>query len=92
MKVDGLILGLTLLAVASANSTPPQKTKVAADPPAWAYPINPPDDRPATDDGSLHHVPGSKKSLTLTQITDGFNIPDWNPDGHPPMPTVVAHG
>ncbi len=92
MKLAGIVLGLTLLAVASVSAAPPQQNKVAAIPPAWAYPINPPDDKPATDDGSLHHVPGSKKALTQTQITDWFNIPDWNPDGHPAMPEVVAHG
>jgi cytochrome c553 len=92
MKLVGGIFVITLLVVVSANSTPPQQKKVAADPPAWAYPINPPDDRPAPDDGIPHHVPGSSKALTLAQITDWFNIPDWNPDGHPPMPAVVAHG
>ncbi|HWF14045.1 MAG TPA: c-type cytochrome [Candidatus Acidoferrales bacterium] len=92
MKMSRVILGLTLLTVASVNAAPQQQKKVAAEPPAWAYPINPPDDRPAADDGSLHHVPGSSKGLTLTQITDWFNIPDWHPEGHPAMPEIIAHG
>jgi cytochrome c553 len=92
MKIVGGILGLAILAVASANAAPPQQNKSAADPPSWAYPINPPDDRPAVDDGSLHHVPGSGKALTRTQITDWFNIPDWHPEGHPEMPEIIAHG
>ncbi|HET6145154.1 MAG TPA: c-type cytochrome [Candidatus Acidoferrales bacterium] len=94
MRMFGGISGILLLAVTSASAaTPPQQQKkAAANPPSWAYPINPPDDKPAMDDGSLKRVPGSSKSLTLTQVTDFFNIPDWNPDGHPAMPPVVEHG
>jgi cytochrome c553 len=54
--------------------------------------VNPPDDKPATDDGSLQHVPGSSKAMTRTQALDSFNIPDWHPDEHPAMPDVVEHG
>lgn len=35
---------------------------------------------------SSHRVPGSDKAMTLTQIRDAFNVPDWHPEGHPPMP------
>jgi len=64
----------------------------SSEPPLWAYPVNPPDDKPAPDDGSLQHVPGSSKAMTRTQALDSFNIPDWHPDGHPAMPDVVEHG
>ncbi len=92
MKVLGGLLTLAFLAIPAANAAAPQREKPAADPPAWAYPINPPDDRPAPDDGTPKHVPGSSKALTQKQILDAFNIPDWHPDGHPPMPDVVEHG
>jgi cytochrome c553 len=83
---------LALLIVPAAMAAPPQ-AKDTAGPPAWAYPVNPPKDRPlADDDGSQHHVPGSSKALTRTQILDWFNIPDWHPDGHPAMPDIVEHG
>ncbi len=63
-------------------------------PPDWAYAVNPPEKaspaKPA--DNNLQHVPGSAAAFTLRQINDGFNPPDWHPDGHPPMPEVVAHG
>ena len=63
-------------------------------PPYWAYAVNPPQKaspaKPA--DNTLKHVPGSSAAFTLRQINDGFNPPDWHPDGHPPMPEVVAHG
>ena len=63
--------------------------------PLWAYPVNPPGTpaaRPAPDDGSPKHVPGTTVALSLTQIRDLFNPPDWHPDGHPAMPEVVVHG
>jgi cytochrome c553 len=58
----------------------------------WAYPVNPPDDRPPPDDGTLKRVPGSSKAMTLTQARDKFNVPDWHPDDHPLMPPIVEHG
>jgi cytochrome c553 len=42
--------------------------------------------------GSPKHVPGSSVALTVDQTRDGYNVPDWHPDGHPPMPEIVAHG
>jgi cytochrome c553 len=61
-------------------------------PPPWAYPVNPPGAQPAADDGTVRHVRGSTRAFTLTQIRDLFNVPDWHPDDHPPMPEAVAHG
>jgi len=63
-----------------------------AEPPAWAYAVNPPGLQPAPDDGTLRHVPGSVAGFTVTQLRDLFNVPDWYPDDHPPMPDPVAHG
>jgi len=56
--------------------------------PVWAYPVNPPGLKPASDDGSLKHVPNSAAAFTLTQIRDLFSPPDWHPDNHPAMPDV----
>jgi cytochrome c553 len=61
-------------------------------PPAWAYPVNPPDFKLPPDDGSLRKVPNSNAALTLSQVRDLFYAPDWHPDNHPKMPTVVAIG
>jgi len=61
-------------------------------PPVWAYPVNPPDFKPPPDDGSLRRVPNSNLALTLTQVRDLFYAPDWHPDDHPKMPTLVATG
>jgi cytochrome c553 len=86
-KVQGyLMLGLATVAASAlfaATMTPP---------PPWAFPINPPAPPAANGDSSLKHVPGSSVALTVDQTRDGYNVPDWHPDGHPPMPEIVAHG
>ena len=64
----------------------------AIDLPAWAYPVNPPDFKPAADDGIVRRVPDSEGGLTLTQTRNRFLAPDWHPQEHPPMPEVVARG
>ena len=41
-------------------------------PPAWAYPVNPPDFKAPPDDGTPRKVPDSDLTLTLTQVRDLF--------------------
>ncbi len=83
---------MVLLSTAAQNqdSAGNQSTPTIQTAPAWAYPIGP-FDRPE-DDGTPKHVPGSTAAFTMTQIRDRFNVPDWHPADHPPMPDVVAHG
>ena len=83
-SVLGALVGAALLATGTAGHS--------AEPPAWAYAVNPPGLQPAPDDGTLKHVPNSTAGFTLTQLRDLFNVPDWYPDDHPPMPDPVAHG
>ena len=65
-------------------------------PPAWAYVVNPAVAASTTaaenTDPTPLRVPGSKVRLTRAQTRDYFNVADWHPDGHPPMPDIVAHG
>jgi cytochrome c553 len=61
-------------------------------PPAWAYPVNPPNFQRASDDGTTRRVPDSAAGYTLTQVRDLFAAPDWHPEEHPPMPEIVAKG
>lgn len=61
-------------------------------PPAWAYVVNPPGLQPPVDDGTRHRVPGSDRSFTWSELRDLFQVPDWHPDNHPPMPEIVARG
>ncbi len=61
----------------------------------WAYPLSPPavpNPNPPPPDPTVLHVPNSTAGFTRAQIGDGFNPPDWHPDGHPAMPNLVAHG
>ncbi len=64
----------------------------AEGPPAWAYPVNPPDFVAPPDDGVTRRVPGSTVTYSLTQLRDRFIAPDWHPAEHAPMPDVVARG
>src|SRR5579862_5622618 len=62
--------------------------------PAWVYPINPPASvSPAPYDNSKPlHVPNSKLAFTQAQLNDLFSAPDWHPNSHSAMPSVVSHG
>jgi cytochrome c553 len=67
------------------------------DSPSWAYgvPNTPvqraPGDRPAPDT-SPKHIPGTDQAMTLQHIRDYWDVGDWFPGDHPPMPNVVVHG
>src|ERR1700722_7318492 len=75
------------------SQAPPAPAPAPVTPLPWAYPINPPAPPAApSTDPTLKHVPNSTKAFTQAQVTDGFNPPDWHPDGHPAMPEIVGHG
>jgi cytochrome c553 len=63
---------------------------LAADLPEWAYPPAPKLIPP--DAVVQRQMPGSTKTFTQAQIDDDFNVPDWYPADHPPLPRVVEHG
>jgi len=60
----------------------------------WAYVLNDPApqdaDRPDPDE--VVTVPGSRVSMPRSAININNGPPDWHPDGHPPMPELVATG
>lgn len=71
--------------------------------PAWAYGLPPAGETPPVNGGgrtavpgqpdtSLKRIPGSTRTFTLAQIRDYWNVGDWFPEEHPPMPAVVVHG
>jgi len=64
----------------------------AAEPPPWAYPVNPPELKPRAEDGVLRKVPDSGATYSVTQLRDRFIAPVWHPNDHPPLPQVVAEG
>ncbi|HEY1430873.1 MAG TPA: c-type cytochrome [Stellaceae bacterium] len=83
----GLALGVALCAT-------PLVMEAQADdaPPAWAYPVNPPDFKVQPDDGTQRHVPDSTAAFTVTQARDLFFALDWHPSDHPSLPGIVARG
>jgi cytochrome c553 len=87
MRIFAALLALSLLPLAAATSAQDQDK-----PPAWAYPVNPPNFQRAADDGSTRRVPDSAAGYTLTQVRDLFAAPDWHPEDHSPMPEIVAKG
>ena len=62
------------------------------EPPAWAYPVNPPDLKPRAEDGVMRKVPDSSASYSVTQLRDRFIAPVWHPGYHPALPKVFAEG
>lgn len=59
--------------------------------PAWAFPLSnavP----PAPDSVTLEHVPNSSRAFTRKQVGNGFDVVDWFPSQHPPMPAAVQYG
>lgn len=82
----GVAAVAAVLVLCGALAAPPNDP-----PPSWAFlrfhiekSTQPPDTRIT--------VPGSKLSVTLKQLYDVFNPPDWFPGDHPKPPTVMAHG
>ena len=59
----------------------------------WAYVLNEPaENETAPDPDEVVTVPGSGLSMRRGDIALSNGPPDWHPDGHPPMPEVVARG
>ena len=60
----------------------------------WAYVLNEPASANADvpDPEELVTVPGSSVSMRRSEININNGPPDWHPDGHPPMPALVATG
>jgi cytochrome c553 len=70
-----------------------QPARTAFEVPAWAFPTSPaPSPAPKPDSVVLHRVPNSARSYTMRQVANGFDIPDWFPNAHPPMPSSVQYG
>jgi len=87
--VKTLAVLLLPFAAAVLAATPAESQE---SPPAWAYPVNPPDLKLPPDDGTIRRVPGSNAGYTLTELRDRFVSPNWHPDDYPSRPEIVAQG
>ena len=70
----------------------PQQQSAPAMGPDWAFPVSDTAQPPRGDPSAPVKVPGSAKTYTEAQMEDLMNPPDWFPDEHPPMPSIVAKG
>jgi cytochrome c553 len=88
--------GFFLVALASSQPQSTISHPPLEPPPYWAFAVDPPaspaDAGVKPDDGASLHISGTKISFTRSQVHDLFNVPDWHPTAHPPMPEIVAHG
>jgi len=82
-----LLASLTLAAAmgASAQQQAPAR-------PGWAFPVKSDVQYPREDPSTVIKVAGSSKTYTAKEVDDLANPPDWFPDEHPPMPTIVSKG
>jgi cytochrome c553 len=92
MRLIECLSSATRFAVSSAFLVFAVPAVAQEPPPTWAYPIRSKDYVPPADDGAVRHVPGSTKGYTLADIRDLFFALDWFPEGHAPMPPIVAQG
>ncbi len=63
----------------------------AAKPLSWAYPVPDPA-QPSAADKAPKRLPGSSRTYTQAQIDDAFKPPDWFPNEHGPLPSLVESG
>ena len=99
MRARAALACVAACVAASSVTARAQQPPVAepATPLPWAYPLNPPPagrgaPPAAQPDPTPRRVPGSSVEFTQAQLRDLFNVPDWHPGNHPPMPEVVARG
>ena len=84
---------LIISASIAATMTSLPAVVAAAEWPDWAFPPAGVTGAPRQPDtGELKRVPGSTRTYTQSQINSFNDPPDWFPNEHPPMPTIVAHG
>lgn len=101
MPIRLILAGLALAACDAEPAVPPSEPLEASDGAEgahavlpWAFVLNDPepDDVEAPDPDEVVSVPGSDLELRRGDINLDHGPPDWHPDGHPPMPDVVAGG
>lgn len=75
-----------MLTLAAAGQNPPIQ------PPKWAFLAPDKVQPPAEEHSGPIQIPGSSKSFTAAQIDDLSNPPDWFPEEHGAVPTIIQHG
>ena len=85
-------LAAGVLAVAQTPNQVVAQASSQSEPfPSWAYPWDPAFQVP-TADTTPQSLTGSTATYSWQQARDLYVAPDWHPDAHPAMPTIVATG
>ncbi|HEY4361709.1 MAG TPA: hypothetical protein VGN17_12095 [Bryobacteraceae bacterium] len=93
LRPVSVVLIAALTSAIAFSQPAPAPAAAPQTPIPWAYPFTAPAPAaPPNTDPTPLHVPNSTKAFTRAQVGDGFNPPDWHPDGHPSMPQIVGHG
>jgi cytochrome c553 len=88
MKVLFCALLASLILVPLIGAFPQQQAPVER--PGWAFPVADKVQPPRGDPNTPVKVAGSSKSYTEKEVDDLTSPPDWFPEEHPPMPSIVA--
>lgn len=83
-----MLVSLTLFPLMEAAA----QQQAPAGPPGWAFPVADKVQPPREDPNTPVKVAGSSKSYTAKEVDDLMSPPDWFPDEHPPMPSIVGKG
>lgn len=86
MRIRLLALG-SAIALGCPNASPAQ-----TDVPAWLFPLPAHEGAVVLDSVTLRRLPGSQAAFTEARVNRVFDVADWYPDSHPPMPDIVVHG
>lgn len=94
------VLALVVLVMAAATRTPtvvapsrsPEAWRDTIAVPDWLFPVIPPSPAKVWDTLTPLRVPRSRVAFTESQLRDLFFVPDWSPQSHPRMPTIVSRG
>ncbi len=82
-----LVLALLFVPSVGAQNSQPGSGRDLS----WVFAV-PDRVQPAEGDPGPRHIPGSTKSYTPAQIDDLFNPPDWFPEEHGSLPSIIEHG
>lgn len=82
---------VSVATIAQNQNTAPNQAAEPQQTPPWAYPLGP-GVPPPSQEPTPHRVPGSTQAFTEMQIRDLFNVADWFPGDHLPMPDIVKVG
>jgi len=78
---------ITFISAALAQEPPQPQTPLP-----WAYALNTPGAPTLTDAGVPFTLPNSERAFTFAEVRNLYLPPDWHPDAHPAMPSIVAQG